>query len=52
MGDIKNDFKQLVEKYEAAKAADPTVSDILLENLVDSLYEEAADYWYSSSADC
>ncbi len=54
MGDLKSDFKQLVQMYEAEKAAAPTEAEgkLLLIELVDKLYQEAADHWYSSSADC
>ncbi len=54
MGDIKSDFKQLVEQYLVSKAsANGDVEErSLLDDLVDNLYNEAADYWYSSSAEC
>ncbi len=53
MGDsIHKTFEDLVKKYEADKAADPTEADNLLTSLVNSLHDEAADFWYSSSANC
>ncbi len=53
MGDIKHDFKVLVEQYVVdLAAAKPSEQDQLLSDLVDKLHDEAADYWYSSSADC
>ena len=49
---IEDTFRKLIEKYETAKAEDGAAGEDLLTSLVSDLCEEAADHWYSSSANC
>lgn len=51
-GSIRKIFEDLVKKYTKDAKDKSKDKDLLLEDLIDDLVEEAADHWYSSSAEC